>query len=60
MEDKKKEENKDEAQVRGFINSITRVFDLHEEKGDNNYIFCALIELLLDLLTTIRNSEHLL
>ena len=36
------EDSKDEAQVRGFSNSITDVFDLHEEEGDNNCMFRAL------------------
>ena len=33
--------SKDEAQVRGFRNSISDVFDLHEEEG-NNSMFYAL------------------
>ena len=36
------EDSKDEAQVRWFSNSITDVFDLHEEEGDNNCMFRAL------------------
>ena len=36
------EDSKDEAQVRWFSNSITDVFDLHEEEGDNNCMFSAL------------------
>ena len=37
MEKDKNKESKEEVQVRGFRNSITDVFEFHEEEGDNNY-----------------------
>ena len=42
MVEDKEEESKDEAQAKGFSNSITDLFDLHREEGDNNYKFHAL------------------
>ena len=43
-EEEEKEESKNEKldQERGFINTITDVFDYHEEVGDNNWMFRAL------------------
>ena len=41
-EEDKEEESKEKVQVRGFSNSITDVFDIHEEEGGNNCMFRAL------------------
>ena len=46
------EDSKNEAQVRGFSNSITDIFDLHEEEADNNCMFRALSR------TTFGSSDY--
>ena len=42
MEEVEEEENKDEAQVRRFKNSIADLFNLNEKEGDNNCMFLTL------------------
>ena len=57
-EDKEEEESKEKVQVRGFSNSITDVFDIHEMDGI--IIVCSLLYLVqpLDLLIFIKKLEH--
>ena len=41
-EEKEWNNGEKQDQVKGFINTITDVFDYHEEEGDSNGIFRAL------------------